>query len=209
MDFSRDLDLLIRSRYPLIFIPTPEEQRAEEAIARAAEKITPPRQVMMWDFVDGYSPGGAAKEDPMAALEIIRTRPVDQSWVFVLRDFHRFMDDVRVGRKLRNLVRTLRSERKTIVLLSPFFRVAAELGEDVTVLEFALPTFQEIATEIEAVVGKDRIKLDPGSREALIKACQGLTMQRVRQVLAKAIAIDGVLDESDIALVLEEKKQKI
>lgn len=209
MEFSRDLDLLIRSRYPLIYIPTPEEQRAEDAIARAAEKITPPRQVMVWDFVDGFVPGGTAKEDPLQALEVIRSRPADQSWVFVLRDFHRFTEDVRVSRKLRNLVRGLRAERKTIVLLSPFLKVPAEIAEDVTVLEFPLPTAPEIAAEMEQFVSKDRMKLDATAKEALVKACQGLTMQRVRQVLAKAIAMDGLLDENDIALVLEEKKQKI
>ncbi|MDB5098954.1 MAG: family ATPase [Cyanobacteria bacterium RYN_339] len=209
MEFSRDLDLLIRSRYPLVYIPTPEEQRAEDAIRGAAQKITPPRQVLMWDFVDGYDIGGGAKEDPLAALEFVRSRPADQSWVFVLRDFHRFLDDVRVGRKLRNLVRTLRSERKTIVLLSPSLKVPPDIAEDVTVLDFPLPTNKEIGAEMEQLLPKDKIKLDANSREALIKACQGLTMTRVRQVLAKAVAIDGVLDESDIALVLEEKKQKI
>lgn len=209
MDFSTDLDLLIRSRYPLIFVPTPEEQRAEEAIIRTASATNPPRQVMIWDFVEGYNPGGTAKEDPLQALEVIRTRPNDQSWVFVLRDFHRFLDDVRVGRRLRNLIRTLRAERKTVILLSPFLKLTPELSEDVTVLEFPLPTFAEIASEMDQFLAKDRVRLDALAKESMIKACQGLSMQRIRQVLAKAIAHDGVLDEADIALVLEEKKQKI
>ena len=209
MDFGNDLDLLIRSRYPLIYVPTPEEERVEDAIFRAAQGATPARQVMTWDFVEGFQPGGAAKGDPVAALDLIRSRPVDQSWVFVLRDFHRFVEQVQVARMLRNLVRTLRRERKTIVLLSPFLKLTPEIAEDVTVLEFPLPTFQDIATELPRVVPDERVRLDPGGREALIKACQGLSMQRVRQVLAKAIASDGVLDEADINLVLEEKKQKI
>jgi SpoVK/Ycf46/Vps4 family AAA+-type ATPase len=209
VDFSRDLDLLIRSRYPLVFIPTPEEQRVEEAIRQAAQKGSPPRQVMLWDFVDGYEGGGGAKEDPIAALEQVRVRPADQSWVFVLRDFHRFLDDVRVARKLRNLVRQLRSERKTIILLSPSLKVPPDLAEEVTILEFPLPNYKEISAEMDQMVSKDKVRLDATAREAMVKACQGLTMTRVHQVLAKALAIDGVLDESDIALVLEEKKQKI
>ena len=209
MEFGQDLDLLVRSRYPLIYVPTPEEQRAEDAIQTAAQSPTPPRQVLVWDFVEGFTPGGGAKNDPVAALETIRTRPPDQSWVFVLRDFHRFFDQVQVARQLRNLVRLLRAERKTIVLLSPFLKVPPELAEDVTVLEFALPSAGEIGLELDKVVPPERNRLDAGGREALVKACQGLSMQRVRQVLAKAIASDGVLDDADIGLVLEEKKQKI
>lgn len=209
MAFTQELDLLIRSRYPLIYVPTPEEQRAEDAIIRAAQNSTPPRQVLVWDFVEGFQPGGGAKGDPVAALETIRSRPADQSWVFILRDFHRFFEQVQIARLLRNLVRSLRAERKTIVLLSPFLKVPPEIAEDITVLEFDLPSYAEIDSELDKVIPRERIRLDAGGREALIKACQGLSMQRVRQVLAKAIASDGVLDDSDISLVLEEKKQKI
>ncbi|HIE53157.1 MAG TPA: AAA family ATPase, partial [Armatimonadetes bacterium] len=53
------------------------------------------------------------------------------------------------------------------------------------------------------------VRLEPGSREALIRACQGMTRTRIEQVLLKAIADDGVLDERDIDLVLEEKRQLI
>jgi SpoVK/Ycf46/Vps4 family AAA+-type ATPase len=209
LDFHRELDLLIRSRYPLIYVPTPEELRAEDAIFEVAAAATPPRQVLVWDFVDGFNPGGTAKEDPLMALDVIRSRPADQSWVFVLRDFHRFLEDVRVARRLRNLTRTLRAERKTLIMLSPQLKVPSELSEEVTVLDFPLPGFDEIAKEMEQCLDPLHVRLDAAGRESLVKACQGLTMQRVRQVLAKAIAQDGVLDEADIALVLEEKKQKI
>jgi SpoVK/Ycf46/Vps4 family AAA+-type ATPase len=215
VDFNRELDLLIRSRYPLIYVPTPEEQRVEEAIRTVATNAAPPRQVLIWDFVDGFNSTGAAgagsiaKEDPLQALEVIRTRPTDQNWVFVLRDFHRFLEDVRVARKLRNLTRQLKSERKTVVLVSPMLKIPAELSEEVTVLDFPLPTGEEIAREMDLCLPPQQVRLDAASREALVKACQGLTMERVRQVLGKAIAQDGVLDASDIALVLEEKKQKI
>ncbi|HEY9722622.1 MAG TPA: AAA family ATPase, partial [Oscillatoriaceae cyanobacterium] len=207
MSFARDLDLLIRSRYPLLYVPTSEEARAEEAIADVATAASPPRQVYFWDFIDGYA--GSAKEDPLQALEFVRTRPASTPAVFVLRDFHRFLEDVRVSRMLRNLLRGLRAERKTVVLLSSVLKVPHELAEEVTILDFPLPTEAEIAREMTLALDESCVRLDAGAREALVKACQGLTMARIRQVLGKAIAQDGVLDEADIALVLEEKKQKI
>ena len=48
--FSDTFNLLLRARYPAIYIATVEEERAEEAIAAASEG----RTVYPWDFVSGY-----------------------------------------------------------------------------------------------------------------------------------------------------------
>ena len=67
MTFHEELGLLIRARYPLVYIPTREEERAEEAIANVASK-TGNRAVYVWDFVDGYrgNPNdvGVARRNP-------------------------------------------------------------------------------------------------------------------------------------------------
>ncbi|TAD86291.1 MAG: AAA family ATPase, partial [Oscillatoriales cyanobacterium] len=52
-NFSDEFELLLRSRYPLIYIPTREEERVEVAIAQSAKKQGD-RAVYTWDFVDGY-----------------------------------------------------------------------------------------------------------------------------------------------------------
>jgi SpoVK/Ycf46/Vps4 family AAA+-type ATPase len=46
-------------------------------------------------------------------------------------------------------------------------------------------------------------------REKLVQAALGLTTAQAQRVFAKAIVADGVLDDRDIALVTEEKKQII
>ena len=209
MAFADDLDLLIRARYPLILVPTLEEQRAEDVVRQVAEGGAHPRQVFVWDLVEGFQPGNAGRGDPLAALEFIRSRPGGQRGVFLLLDFHRFWEQPQVARSLRNLARALRAERKTVVLVSPFLRIPPELGEELTVLDFPLPTPIELAEELARTVPEAQNRLDSAGREALVKACQGLSMQRVRQVLARAIARNGVLQAADLALVLEEKRQTI
>jgi SpoVK/Ycf46/Vps4 family AAA+-type ATPase len=188
---------------------TAEEERAEAEIAAVAQATNPPRQVLVWDFVDGYRGNNAARGNPLQALEQVAVTRGDGAWVFVLRDFHEFLSDVGVRRKLRNLASALRAERKTVIILSPIVRVPPELEEDITMVEFPLATYAEIEREMSALLQGQKVQLEAGTKEALIKACQGLTMTRVRQVLRKAIARDGVLDERDIPLVLEEKKQRV
>lgn len=53
MSFSHEFELFLRARYPLIYIPTQEEERVEAAIAHSA-KTQGNRAVYIWDFVDGY-----------------------------------------------------------------------------------------------------------------------------------------------------------
>ncbi|MEB3196970.1 MAG: AAA family ATPase [Candidatus Sericytochromatia bacterium] len=209
MLFEAQLDLHVRARYPLLLLATSEEQRALAHIQRVAQAGPHPREVLVWDIAEGFRPGHTAKGDPLAALAQVRESPAARRWVFVLLDFHRYWEQPQVARTLRNLAETLRAERKTIVFISPGARVPAELQEDLTVLDFPLPDRAEIAREIDQLVPAAHHQLTAPARETLIQACRGLGLQRIRQVLAKAIAADGRLDERDIDLVLEEKKQII
>ncbi|AGY60386.1 AAA family ATPase [Gloeobacter kilaueensis] len=207
MDFSAELDLLIRARYPLLYLVSSEEERAEQAIARVSA-----RALFCWDFVEGYqtegTDAGYARSNPLQALEFIEKARPDVQAIFVLRDFHRFLEDIAIGRKLRNLARRLRSEPKTVIILAPRLAVPPDLAEEITVLEFPLPAAAEIDREIEQLLG-NRTTLKGFAREELVKTCQGLSLNRVRQALAKAIARSGSLESADLELILEEKKQKI
>jgi hypothetical protein len=61
-----------------------------------------------------------------------------------------------------------------LVILSDQLRLPMELREETTVVDFCLPTLEEISKLIDRLVGK-KIKLSEEEREQLVKACQGLT----------------------------------
>ncbi len=208
MVFEQELDLLIRSNYPIIYIPTAEEERAEQLIALVAETGSPSRRLHIWDYISGFE-NGAGRINPLQAMDEIVKSQGDLPAVFVMRDFHRFLDDVQVSRKIRNLSRHLQNTRKTMIILAPTLSIPADLAEDITVLDLVPPTPDEIDQELDAVLENVPVQLSPGSREALVKACQGLTMNRIRLGLARAIALYARLDERAIPLMLAEKKQQI
>ena len=132
MSFREEFALLLRARYPLIYIPTYEEERAEAAIREEA-RIQGNRAVYTWDFVDGYqgnpNDAGFGRRNPLQALEFVEKLPASAPAVFILRDFHRFLEDVSVSRKLRNLARLLKSQPKNLVLLSPRIVTTEDLSE--------------------------------------------------------------------------------
>lgn len=212
MSFREEFGLLLRARYPLIYIPTNEEERAEAAIRQEAQ-LQGNRAVYTWDFVDGYqgnpNDAGFGRRNPVQALEFVEKVPVSAPTVFILRDFHRFLEDVSVSRKLRNLARLLKSQPKNIVLLSPRIVTTEDLGEVLTVLEFPLPTAAEIKAEVERLLAATGQSLGAIVLDELVRSCQGLSIERIRRVLARAIASHGELQPEDVELVLEEKRQTI
>jgi len=212
MSFSDEFELLLRARYPLIYIPTCEEERVEAAIATSAKKQGN-RAVYTWDFVEGYQGNpndvGFGRRNPLQALELVEKLPSSAAAIFILRDFHRFLDDVAVARKLKNLARLLKSQPKNLVILSPRLAVFEELSEVLTVLEFQLPAAAEIKTEVERLLAATGNSLENRVLDQIVLSCQGLSLEKIRRVLARAIATHGELRPEDVDLVLEEKRQTI
>jgi hypothetical protein len=212
MSFNDEFELLLLARYPLIYVPTREEERVEMAIAQSAKRQGN-RGVYIWDFVEGYqgnpTDAGFGRRNPLQALELVEKLPATVPAVFILRDYHRFLEDVAIARKLRNLARLLKSQPKNIVLISPQLTIPDDLSESLTVLEFPLPNLVEIQAEIEKLLSGTGQSSDPKLVDELVRCCQGLSMERIRRVLAKGIVTHGSLQADDLELILEEKRQTI
>jgi DNA polymerase III delta prime subunit len=212
MSFYEEFELLLRACYPLIYIPTAEEERVEAAIATCAKSISH-RAVYLWDFVDGYQDNpnnaGFGKRNPLQALEFVESLPDQAGGVFILRDFHRFLEDASVSRKLRNLARRLKSQPKNIILLSPQIVIPVELREVFTVVDFPLPNASEIKAEIQRLLSSAGQTLADKLLDEFVRSAQGLSLERIRRVLALCIARHGQIQAEDVDLILEEKRQSI
>ncbi len=217
MNFEADLNLTLRARYPLIYIPSAEEERVESVIANVAKSLG--RSIFIWDFVDGYQSNptdtGLGKRNPLQALEFVDKIP--KGAVFVMRDFDRFLDDVAIARKLKNLARKLKSEAQNIIVLASQINIPDNLSEFFSILEFPLPNPSELKIEVEQIAKFTNSEndlqlnnqLNKQAIDDLVRAGQGLSLERIRRVLAKAIAENGRLRPEDVELILEEKRQSI
>lgn len=219
-DVSRQLDVLIRARYPILYLVTWEEDRAMYLllkIARAQKK-----NLAVWTATDGMATIEVASglremtdkgRKPLEALNAILQDA--QPCIYVLKDFHPYLKDPVVIRQLRDLCHALRRSYKTVVLLSPLLELPFELQKSVTVVDLPVPGRQvmeglldELIREVSAG-GKARVDLSESDRDRLVTAVLGLTLDEAERVFAQALVRDAKLDASDIDAVVSEKKQII
>lgn len=211
------IDLMIRAKYPLLYIVSAEEEPVEDILQYLATELPQKRQLFFWDIVRGWNDNNSAKGLVMSALDRIATTDPNIPSIFVLRDMHPILKmhypysdkNSPIVRYLRNLIPQLKRSRITLILISNVLELPPELKEDVTVIDFPLPNVAEINYLINQDVETEKLKVSGLAREQLIKACQGLSRSRIKRVLAKSLAAKEQIDETDIDNILEEKKQAV
>ena len=212
MNFNDELTLLLKARYPVIYINTIEEDRVEYII-RKSIKTNLNRSIYSWDFVDGYTNNpnneGFAKRNPLQALELVERLTSETPAVFLLKDFNRFLTDISISRKLKNISRLLKLQPKTIIIIGSELNIPRELQDLITIINFYLPVENEIEQELSRLINSLNIQIDPETLENLTRVCQGLSLERIRRVLSKIIATYKTIDENSISVLLSEKKQII
>ena len=212
MNFLNEFVLLLKARYPILYISTNEEERIEYLIKYCAKKYVS-RTYYAWDFVDGYQGNpndtGFAARNPLEALDLVDKLTPETASLFVLKDYDNFLKDFSVIRKLKNLSRSLKTQPKNIIIVSSEVNIPESLKEFVTLLEFPLPSYSEILEELNRLTSSLQQDIEPEIVNNIATACQGLSLERIRRVLSKIIAKYGEISETSPALILQEKKQII
>jgi SpoVK/Ycf46/Vps4 family AAA+-type ATPase len=212
MNFLNEFVLLLKARYPIIYISTTEEERIEYLIRYCTKKYVA-RTYYAWDFVEGYQGNpndiGFAARNPLEALDLIEKLTPETAAIFILKDYDNFFKDFSIIRKLKNLSKTLKTQPKNIIIISSELNIPDSLKEIVTVLKFPLPIYSEILEELNRLTTSIQQEIDQATLYNITTACQGLSLERIRRVLSKIIAKYGEINEASPAIILQEKQQII
>ncbi len=207
-----ELETLIRARYPIIYIVSWEEKRVEDALRAIAQARG--KKIYFWTITQGMvlkSTGqDNATRDPMNALNFVMDSN-DQA-LFVLKDYHPFITDVTITRRLRDLTVALKTSYKNLIILAPYLKLPSELEKEVTVVDYGLPDREDLDQLLEGVIqsSKDKPQLNTNltdlERDQILKAAQGLTANEAENVFAKSLVEKH---KFDIDVILSEKEQII
>ena len=205
-DSRAELRNLVKARYPLVYVNSSEEERVEHAIESIREELSKrPRKLLFWSITEGFVGDEEFSDlrDPIKALDFVLR--YEDAAIFALRDFHPYLKDPVVVRRLRDCYRAFKeSDRpKTVILLSPSLRVPREVEKEVAVVDFALPTRAELQDIVSEFAENYQLVHTGDELERFTEAALGLTYDEATYVLAKSLVSHR---DFDMGTILSEKK---
>ncbi|MFH1131521.1 MAG: AAA family ATPase [Pseudomonadota bacterium] len=203
---------LVAARYSLVFIQTYEEERLEQILKSLSQRaFSQPVPLFFWSITEGLHTSTEKTEgtcEPVAALDAVIA--YDKPALFLFRDLHRFWEDPRVARRLRDVYRTLRHGYKTVFLCAPVFNLPVELQKEVAVLDLPTPNMADLDRVFTEVCnGHKNLTMDLGEeRDALLRGALGLLEDEARAAFNK-ILMGRRTATPEIIKDLYEEKQSI
>jgi SpoVK/Ycf46/Vps4 family AAA+-type ATPase len=202
-----DLELVVRSRVPLITVQTREEPRLVELFRRVARRQGLPLYRWMASEglrrLDGDHPPQRIHREPADALAHIRS--LSAAGIFLLLDFHPYLKDPLVVRLLRDIAQRQEHTGQTLVLASPQLALPRELSHHAARFELSLPD-EEALEQLVVDEARAWTRLNPGKKvqarsealKALTRNLIGLTLADARRLVRNAIADDGAITDEDV-----------
>ena len=218
MDRQHDLELILRSRTPIIVIETRDEARMLDllqtiTISRASEQYMP---LFRWSVTDGLQRLDIDLEPQLHNSEpddvLKHIRAVAKPGVYVLLDFHPYLENPVTVRLMKDICIRYPDIARQIVLISHRIKLPTELDSFTARFDMALPTKEErsaiikrVATEYSAEHQGKSVQYDPKAYELLVQNLAGLTDSDTERLARNAIFVDGVISKSDLPDVMQAK----
>ncbi len=229
-----EIELYIKSGYPLLYIVSHEEKRVLEALQGIARRLA--RTVRVWTSTKGFAgqkADGVPTQVATAALDSVASAP--GASISVLCDFHTFLrEDVDgsyvVIRKMRDVLNAISGSDRALIILSPSLILPQEIDKAATVVEFPVPCYNELFEHVKTRIipklrseivtdagGGDKdtdirmegisVKLSDKEIDEIVRSLQGLTLDEAEHAVRKSAFKDNKLDAHDLSNILAEKGQ--
>ncbi|BAU47057.1 ATPase [Sulfurifustis variabilis] len=217
MNDQRDLEVILRSRFPIVVVETHEETRLLgllERIARLDQSA-----LFAWSVADGLrrrdkTLGGPVPmtNEPTAVLRHVAATP--QNGIYVLLDFHPYLSDPVNVRLLKEIALGYEKTARTVVLVSHELSPPPELQRHVARFLLSIPDQAAIRAMISeeiqlwrATHGGGALKGDREAVELMVQHLSGMFAEDARRLIRQAIHDDHALDRADLDRIVRAKHE--
>ena len=149
--------------------------------------------------------------EPVQALANMESMTIEA--VFILKDFHRHMDDPVVVRRLRDVGQKFSANRRTVIITAPQITVPAELTTLVEYFDLPLPDqerLHELIHDMFSRLSKTyplKLQLDAAGVDAMSANLRGLSEEEAERAISQALVTRYALCVESVTDVLDAKKQ--
>jgi AAA+ superfamily predicted ATPase len=209
----RDLEAIIRSHTALVAVESNEEPQVVRMVRQIGERLQ--IKTFRWTVTEGlqaFDPCDQPSKSVLKSQELLNyIRTEGQNCLFVLLDFHPYLQDTVHMRQLKDIALTYSKHYSTVVLVGYALQIPEELRPYIAHLRMPLPTLDElrgivvdVAGDWGARNGRRDVQTTNKALDLLVRNLVGLTATDARRLAMKAVE-DGVISESDIPVVLKAK----
>jgi hypothetical protein len=217
MHDQHDLSLILDSRVPLVVVETHDEDRFLTFLTGVvtASATGDYRPLFRWTITDGLQRLDIEMEPQptnSAPDQVLRhIRAVSQPGIFVLLDFHPYLQDPVNVRLVKDIAIKAEEGRQTVVLVSHDIELPPELDRFAARFEMSLPGDKERANIVLSVVeewnsaNRGSVNVDQRAFDLLVRNLAGITRADTERLARNAIYHDGAISESDLPAVAKAK----
>jgi hypothetical protein len=232
---SGDLEVLLRSRIPLIAVESRDESQVIKSLRRACANLsgetapapgTPSgracgQPLFQWTVTDGLKrldvDLGPPQRIVSEAVEILKhIRACNLAGTYALLDFHPYLNDPTLIRLLKDIALSYDACARTLVLISYRLDIPHEIEHLTARCELALPdraarrrVVQEVARQWMHGNPRQPLKIDERALDMLVENMSGLSESDTRQLARNAIYQHGALRISDVPQVMRAKYEML
>ena len=214
----QDLEIILRSRTPLIVMETRDEHRVLRLLQANAMRSSTADYLPLfrWTVTDGLQRLDIDLEpqlinsEPADVLKHIRA--VSKPGIYVLLDFHPFLDDPVHVRLVKDICINYRDVPRQLILVSHKIELPQELEGFSARVNIALPgeadrkaIIESVAKEYSSQNSGAPVQVDPKAYELLVRNLAGLTYADTERLARNAIQLDGAITRSDLPGVMQAK----
>ncbi len=214
MDNANDLELIIRSRIPIVIINSAEEERVLALVSGLAPGLATP--VYRWTITEGLQRTGAARTPPRLNVKPVETLKyileTPYPAVYALCDFSSYLEESVNVRLLKEIALAYDEAPRTVILLGHSVVLPDSLRPYSATFDLALPTGPELEAIVREVAGEwqggksgKEVEIDPQALEMVVRNLGGLTVMDARRLARNIIYHDGAITREDLPRVMQAK----
>jgi len=193
-----DITNYLKAGYPALYIATNEPERAINTIRPQGWRT------FSWDCMRGIVQPQTRTmiEDVLDPLSAVKWLCGQQNAVFFVQNFHHFFTSVEILQEIQNSVSVWKAQSSTFVMVGPAARLPVEIENYFTVLDFDLPSFEDLLSIQQELGQSVGVQTDRSSVEAAL----GLTEFEAETAFALSLVEKGRFCSRTIT---EQKMQMI
>ncbi len=215
--------LLIKSKYPVIFLETVDEEYVLRQLNQIAVQLK--LSYYQWSATEGLRRDQKESSyyqtrDANAMLQMVLgiLKMADgytlKNGLFVFKDFERYLDDSMVLRLFKDMVNKIRNTRNTVVIVASAYKLPQDLEPYTAHIIGGYPAEEEISIVIRETISElyrstpqIRVALSAGDNKNLAKTHNGLSVQQIRIVISECLLDDNSFNIEDLHKIEKCKKR--